>query len=454
VASPIRIKLLLRSGHGGPPGFFLKMTLFRLTFFIRSLLAWTIVLSFSSSHSASEDLPELEDPFPSKWDNTYNVRFWSGYKDNVLLGKKFIESSPFVGGGVDLMFFRMPQDGTEFYAFATADYSQFLSAREVDQEAIAIAQARLKREFGEKWSAAATLQYFYYDQVFDVSALDRELVEFSTLQLQAHNFGFRPSIRRDFERPYWLELELGADRQIFAEVLDDYWQAGPKLTLGRKYGHRSEISLSYEMRKRLYDTRSARDRRGLVIPGTSLELDQHEILVTLRHFWDAERRWRTLTRVGVERNSDNGPGYYDYFRYRFSQQLRYRKNDWEIQGELRVSLYDYDHQTVSLADLSRRWKTNVGFGLRGEKTIYKTVKSFLRYEHEQSISNLFSDEYAGNTVMAGFDWQFENVHYTLSALLDPNGNGSERGSFHFRRVKSSHLQFPLHYYIQEESWRL
>jgi hypothetical protein len=378
----------------------------QLTSRISFILASTLALSFSNIPVASEEIPELEVPLPSKWDNTYNVRFWSGYKDNVLLGKQFIEASPFVGAGVDLMFFRMPLDGTEFYLFATGDYSHFLSAREVDKEAIAIAQARLKREFGEVWSAAATLQYFYYDQVFDVSALDRELVEFSTLQLQAHNIGIRPSIRRDFERPYWLELELGADRQIFVEVLDNYWQAGPKLTLGRKYGHRSELALSYELRKRLYDTRFARDRQGLVIPATSLKLDQHEVSLSLRHFWDAERRWRTVTRASVERNTDSGPGYYDYFRYRLSQQLRYRKNDWEIQGDVRLSHYDYDFQTVSLTDLARRWKTNAGFGVRGEKTFYKTLKGFLRYDHEQSISNLFSDEYVVNTVMAGVDWEF------------------------------------------------
>jgi hypothetical protein len=345
---------------------------------------------------------EALDSGPSNWNNSYNVRSWFGYKDNVLLGERSTVDSAFVAGGLDALFWRMPINGWEYLIFGTGDYIRYLPGKEVDKEVTAIAQAQIKKRFDNGWRGGAAFEYIYFDQVFDNSTFERDL---DSIQVQAQAMTLRPSVRKEIQKN-WFELEVPISRQEFKEIIDDYWEGGPKLTFGRTYGRKSEFSLGYELNNRFHDTREIRDSGGSLVPGTRLEFLQHEISAALRHHWDDARHWRTVTRINLERTDDNGSGYYDYWRPQLSQQVRYQEKRWQIQSEARISYYHYDFQPVSEVDSSARRKTNLLLSLRGERNVLKSLKLFAEYEHERSISNLNFDGYKVNTIIAGVDWEF------------------------------------------------
>jgi hypothetical protein len=141
-------------------------------------------------------------------------------------------------------------------------------------------------------------------------------------------------------------------------------------------------------------------------PGRQLVFYQHEIMSSWRQYWAAGKRWRTTTRLSLQRNDDNGGGYYAFWRPSFTEQLRYQAPSWEIRAEARVSYYMYDHQRVDGEGSPIRHKTYLRLNLRAEKSLFKSFKLFAQYEHERALSNLDLDEYHVNTVSAGIDWEF------------------------------------------------
>ncbi len=348
------------------------------------------------------DVPE-ELKLPSFWVKSFDLRAWSGYKDNVLLSDFNIIDSPFVAGGLDLMFYRLPVDGWEYLLLSSAEYVRYLSAPEVDQEATAIAQAQVTRTLTEDWKLGLSGDYVYFNQVLDSSAFPEVL---TSVPLQGHGFTLRPSLHRNLGKGWWLELQVPGTRQLFDRFVDDYWETGPQLSFGRAYGRSSELTATYQFANRWHDTREPRDAAGLLEPGRTLQFYQHELSVAWRQHWDADRRWRTVTKVSLQRNEDNGGGYYDYWRPQISEQLRYQAKTWEIQAEARISYYHYDRQPIEDPGSPTREKTYLRFNLRAEKTLLKSLKAFVQFENEQALSNLDIDRYNANTVSAGVDWEF------------------------------------------------
>ena len=354
-------------------------------------------LPASAASLETDTIPTL-----SPWDSTVNVRSWAGYKDNVLLGNVVKEDSPFIGAGLDLVILRLPTSGTEFSLFASGEYVHFSAAPSADMEELLMAQSQVKQDLGDAWTASMSVDYLYFDQIFDASALDREA---AIVRAQGHSLGTKLGLRKDLANGYWFSVEAGGSRQQFKEFLDDYWEGGPVFTVTRDFNYKSGVGLSYEFRKRSHDTRSPRDLEGRLLEGT-LEFYRHELMLDWRQHWGKAHRWRTVTKLGFERNFDNGSGYYDHFRPMLAEQIRYRAPTWELKAEIKVSRYDYDLQPVSDTDPAVRQKTGLAFTLRGEKELWKHVKLFSEFGHERSISNLATDEYTVNTGFAGIDLEF------------------------------------------------
>jgi hypothetical protein len=204
----------------------------------------------------------------------------------------------------------------------------------------------------------------------------------------------------------WIELAGTAQRALYREPLDDLWEGGPKLTLGLDYGHYSTVSVSYSWNLRAYDTREQLGLDQVGIPGTSLRFKQHDVEAALRHNWDNERHWRTVTRLGLQVSRDNGPGFYDYDRWYAAQQIRYVAKTWELRTQGKISSYAFPHQEATSLDQDERHKTLVGADVRGEKTVWRGLKLFASYEYEQSIANRPADEYHVNIVAGGAILEF------------------------------------------------
>ena len=348
------------------------------------------------------DLEDFEVP-TSFWDKSFNLRGALGYKDNVLLSNNRPDESAFWQTSLDFSLFGFSLDnGVNFTLFASFEDRRYFSSDELDKEQLAIAQARLEKPFAEVWKSGASFQYFYIDQVFDASATEDI---FFPLPVQAHRLGLSPFVSRQFPRGYSLELQFNVDRQLYNQPLDDFWEYGPKLSLEKKYGHRSTANISYALQQRDYDTRPAFDSAFSPVPGSSLRYLQHELESSLNHSWDKQRRWRSRVRLGFEYNLDNGSGYFDYRRYRVSNRFGYYQASWNASLEGKYLQYDYLRQPAGDGNSIRALREYI-VSARLEKNLLKNLKIYAESEHEWARSNFQLEEYQVNTILAGVDWEF------------------------------------------------
>ena len=337
------------------------------------------------------------------WDQSFSGRVGAGYNDNLLLSRDAREKSSFVFGGLDYTLFRLPLDGKQFTLFLSGDYTRYPEGQQVDHEFFGLALARFKFDLTPSWHPGFDLQYFYQDQVIDASITETNS---GPTLVQGHNISARPSVRRDLPGGFWLEGSAAITRQYYRAPLDDYWEGGPQLSVGRDYGFQSSASLTYHWLLRDYDTREDVTLKGAGVPGTSLQFRQHEIEASLRHNFDAERHWRSVTKLGVLWSEDNGSGYFNYTRCQISEQLRYVAKSWEIKAQVRFANYDFLQQSASATDSSTRQKEVFAASLRGEKKLFPKLKVFAEYAFERSLSNRTLDEYQVNKVSGGIDWEF------------------------------------------------
>jgi hypothetical protein len=321
----------------------------------------------------------------------------------VLLSELHVVGSPFIAGGLDLTLYRIPVDGWEYLFLSSGDYVRYFDVSAVPHEATAIVEGQVTKTLGQSWKLGLTAEYVYFDQVLDSSVFPEV---FTSVPVQGNGFTIRPSLRKDLGQGYRLELEVPATRQIFDQFIDNYWEAGPKLTFDKEYGRKSDLAISYQFTDRLHDTREARDTAGDLLAGSRLEFYMHELAVAWRQHWGYALHWRTQTKIALQRNWDNGGGYYNYWRPLVSEQLRYQRPSWEVRAEARVSYYNYDHELIGLPGSPTREVTYLRFNLRAERTLFKSLKGFVQYEHEQALSNQLLDRYTANTVSAGVDWEF------------------------------------------------
>ncbi len=365
-------------------------------FLLSAVLVLRPVSGVETSLEAGEDLPV-------RWIRTVETRAFSGYKDNVLLGSRNQVASGFVGGGVDLTLFRLPERGWEYTLFSSGEYLRYLDAVEVSHETTALVHAQAAKDLSNSWKLSLAAEYVYFDQVLDASTFEEQIL---SLQIEGHAFTLKPTLTKGLGQGFKLDMELPATRQFFGGFVDDYWEFGPKFNLTRAIGRSSDVSLSYQFSQRLHDTREPRDSKGNVESRQSLVYFQHEVAATWRQYWDDQKRWRTITKLTLQRNEDNGGGYYAYWRPQFSEQLRFQIEKWEVRADARVFQYWYDNQRVGDIRSARREKTFVRVGLRGEKALTRTFKIFAQYEYERAFSNLSLDAYSVNSISGGVEWEF------------------------------------------------
>ena len=367
---------------------------------------WLAALWFISTTAAKAGEPSTNEFIPDApklWIRDVELRASAGYKDNLTLSRTATEKSILFGSGADVTIARLPLDGKQFTLLLSVDDARYPQSDQVTHEDIIVALAQFKVDTSSHWRLGLDARYVFQDQVVDTSITETNLT--ATL-IRGNGVALIPNVRWMFTHDTWLELSGTAQRQFYREPLDDYWEGGPKLMLGRDYGHRSSLTLAYSWNVRDYDTREQVSLSGTNLAGTSLEFLQHDVELAWRHNWDAPRHWRTATRLGFQDNQDNGPGFYDYRRYSASQQLRYVAPTWEIKAQGRVSFYDFEFQHISATDSDLRQKATVNVSLRGEKKLGRYWSLFAEYEYEQSLSNRTVDEYRANRVAGGLGVKF------------------------------------------------
>jgi hypothetical protein len=340
----------------------------------------------------------------SLWDSFFEVRSGPGYKDNALLAHQGAEGSALVASGLEWTLNRVTRAPRRFNFYLALDDIRYFNVQEMDKEQTALALATWDVTLSPRWQAGLELRYFYLNQVMDASLTEAEL---GTLRVRGHALAGRPSLRLNLAGGNWLQIEFELARQFFDRPLDDYWDGGPKLTLGRRYGHQSEVSVGLGARERSYDLRRTLDRDGAGgSDARDLEFLAQEASAVWRHHWDSRRHWRTTTKAGLKRSTDNGSGYFDYTTCSVSEQVRYRGSTVEISGLGSVRYYDYPVQRVGGGNTALKHKTLLVLNLRAEKPMKKRWRLYAEFEHERSISNELVDDYQANTVTSGVSYEF------------------------------------------------
>jgi hypothetical protein len=361
------------------------------------LLGWG-----AACQAAETSAPRVSGGF-SVSDVAFNVRVAAGYKDNVMLSHAAAQESPFILSGMDLFLSRLSSEGAVYTFMFTGEDTRFLTADSARKEQLFFTLAQARKDFASGWGWGASLTHFYQDQVLDISATELGL---GAIPARGHGLMLRPNLRRALQVGTWAEVEFPVDRSFYAWPLDDYWEAGPRFILRHEYGRRSELLFSYGMARRLYDTREQATAGGELVTGSHLEFLTQKAELAWSHHWDARRHWQSAAKAGVELNHDNASGYFDYMRYQAAQRIRFRSGSWEVSAEGRCYFYDYDLQTVSDTDRSKRRKLGLSAAGRVEKYLTEKLKLFCEYEHERSRANVVQEEYRVNRFCAGLDWEF------------------------------------------------
>ena len=365
---------------------------------------WNRVVSAALVGWTGGILQAQEFDFPillPKWDHDLSFRTGAGYRDNVGFSTQSPQASAFIMNAVEFILIRLPENRTQFNLFLNGEDLRFLSSKIVDKEQRAFAQALLKTDFGSGWQVSLAAEYVYQNQVVDVSVTEPGL---TTIPVEGHGILVRQGLRHDFADDYWVSIELPAKRQFYREPLDDYWEYGPRVALGKFYSNKSEISVSYEISERGYDIEQLRRTDGTPIPDTRRKSLQQEARLTWKHYWDASSRWRSTTRLAARQNEDNGSGYFDYTKLQAAEQILLRTKNWDISAEAKLAHYDFPIQSGT--DLRRRRSSDLAFDFRCERRVASFLKIFAEYNREQVFSNLELERYQVNTVKGGLNWTF------------------------------------------------
>jgi hypothetical protein len=336
------------------------------------------------------------------WDTDVRLREGFGYKDNLLYDPQGREHSTFFSTGLEASVSRFSSSGNTFLAIIDGEDIRYLSGETVEKEQMLFATAQFQHK-GDAWQWTWEGTYVYQDQMFDSSATETNL---SAVRALGHLLEIRPSLSRSLGSRHRLELQPVGARQLLDEPLDDYWEGGAKLTYGCALASTTDLALAYEYLGRPYDSRGKTDAEGFSTGESGLLFHEHAVNLDLRRYWDDQRKWRTTTKVRYERNLDNAAGYFNYHRYQLSQGVRFHNRTWEATVQIRLSYYDYDQQTASSDDSSRRHKLTSSVHARLERQWTTWLGSYLDYEYESSVSNTTLDEYGVNVISTGLFLQF------------------------------------------------
>jgi hypothetical protein len=338
----------------------------------------------------------------SPWDVSLTVRGGAGYKDNILLAHTQTQSSVFTLTGIEAFLFRAPIDNWEFTSVISGEDRRYWQSADADKEQLFFGTAEVKRRFWERWKVGLAAQYFYNDQIFDASITEDIRLR---IRAQSHRWSGGPLLAVELPQKRRIELSANIVRLEFEELLDNSWEGGPKLLFGQKYGNSSEITLTAAFRERSYEHRHAPGPAGTII-GKSLQYQQEDFEIGVKHNWDKERTWKSRVRLGLEINEDNGFGHFDYRKYRISKDLSFTKGSFEGIFAAKFLHYEFLTQRTLFGDQARRL-SELDFSLRLKQGITRSMSLFIESEYEWVLATDSVERYRSASVWAGLEWSFE-----------------------------------------------
>jgi hypothetical protein len=333
------------------------------------------------------------------YDSFTTVSASGGYRENVLYSAVIKENSWFTKTALDTGLMRLSESGSFLLLYFLVEDTRYLDTSAINYEQVMSGSIQYTEPVSEKDEAGFQLNYLYLHQILDASQTEANLYR---ILVEGHQVEFRSHWQHTFSKRWATKLEAVGLRQIYTETLDNYSEAGGNAELTYSYGTRSEASVAWESAIRHYDTREHYDRQGVPLADTDLRYYQNELSAKWRHNWNKERTLQTTTRLSAMLNRDNGPGYYDYDRLTFHQQVRWEKNDWQFKVNASAGTYRYRVQQVGNSSLNRSY---LSIDTRIEKKVSTHWNMYIATQHEWNESNDRLDEY--NDCMASIGTTLE-----------------------------------------------
>lgn len=340
-----------------------------------------------------------DEPLIVVWDQAARVDVGLGYQDNVLRSSVAPQGSGYIRTAADASLIRFSSADRLLVLFLLGEDTRYFEGP-VNYEQFLSATAQFSSPMGEGGEAGGELNYLYQHQIFDASETEANLYRVLVL---GHGLTARPYWKQALGEKWSAKAEGAVLRQIYEDELDDYWEGAARLSLIRAYGHRSEVSLGWQLLRRDYDTRDQYDRLGNPLPGTELTYMQQEVEGEWKHYFDADRKWRLSSRLGCMQNEDNGSGYFDYIRVLAREQLRWKPGDWELKATARGGWYRY---AVQRLDGNRRERSYIVLSFRVERHLGEHWRVYAAGEHEWNESNDPLDEYRNWYAEGGLGYEF------------------------------------------------
>ena len=338
-----------------------------------------------------------------EWNTVAGGSYGFGYKDNVFLAHDNPQSAAFASAGAELLALRYAPLGPRFNFFANGDARNYFGNGVSHQEYTAFGQALAERDFTESLLGSLAAQFYYQDQVLDVSVSETNRQPIPVL---GETINLRPGTRLKLSEHFSLSLDAYGARQFFNQPLDDYWETGAKFAASYHFGRDSKLTASYEPSWRTYDTDPALTATGSAITNSHRQSLRHDLRLVWQQHWDEQKKWRTVLGGGVRVNQENGDGYFDYLRWAGSARILYRHKDWEVSAEGRFANYDYSTQTISATDTEKRNRTDWTAILAIERRLNEKLVWTVNYEYEAADSNDPLETYTVNTISSALRWDF------------------------------------------------
>ncbi len=370
---------------------------------MRTLLL--VLLASGPLSVAAADAASAAPAVARAWELTGNFRTAAGYKENVLLSAIHADASAFTRQEAEIFWWLLPTERFESLAFANVAHTRFHDSAENPRELQAFAHGEARWYAAPSVQAAALIEGYQLDQVFDLSASSAERV---TEQLSVKGGLVSVALRWDFLPHAWLEVKPTLQRDRYRDGSDDNEQQLGRATLGRSWREgRIELTLAGQLLRRDYRYRPRFTAGGRPLFGTDLAFAQREGELNLAVVWDKARQWRTLTAVIAGDNRDNGERYFDYRRRSLRQELVWKNKPWRVRLIGRATRYDYDTQEADVGiNPPKRLKEEYLAQLRVERRLTERAQLFADYLWERSRANVPLTSYKVKTALAGLDWSF------------------------------------------------
>lgn len=340
---------------------------------------------------------ELEALKPPAWQVGATVNLAAGWRDNPLLSAVAAEGRAFLRSQLETFLWQLPKGAWEGVAFLNGDVTRYLRPMpELAGEQAWFGHGELRWQPRPAVRATLSLQGYFQDQVFDLSATETERV---VARLRVHGSVIGGEVRVAPASPVAFAALVQSHESRYRGYSEDFGEAKVGGRLIWTPAPPVSLTVSLLSREREYDARPAYTLGGRPLAGTQLSLHQDEMEVKLQF---SRGRWTSATTVLGLENRDGGSGYFDYDERRGRWSLEWKKEPWRVALEASGVRYRYRVQTVGVGfDPPKRRRDDVEVTLRTERGLGPRWTLFAEAQAERSRSNEENASYTQTTIMAG-----------------------------------------------------